>query len=99
MKAEMHRRDPVHLEEVCCREEKMEREKNVKKKSQGKDPRTLKEHSQGVDPRTLKCNSQGVDPRIYSLWDHCGRKQVRCIPQEDHSEENGKGGGDKRRER
>ena len=29
MKAEVHRGDPVHLEEVCCREEKMEREKHT----------------------------------------------------------------------
>ena len=43
MKAEMHRGDPVHLEEVCCCEEEMEREKHIfYKKKPGKGPENLK---------------------------------------------------------
>ena len=29
MKAEMHRVDPVHLEEICCHEEKKEKRKKT----------------------------------------------------------------------
>ena len=38
-------------------------QRQKRKNSQGKDPRTFEENRQGKDPSTLERNSQGKDPR------------------------------------